>query len=371
MFHLRGRDPDLHRQLITPAGLDEFIDWRRPHFTSAFAVDARREIRPDEYSFDDGRADSVRLYRLFDEGATLVLRNHHEHSPALARLCRSAEKIFGCPFGANVYYAPPGGSCFPIHHDVNDVFALQVAGTKRWDIYRPILELPLSDQGSYEALKPETEARELELAPGDVLYCPRGFPHLVYSTTEPSFHISLASYPYTWTDAIVRAVSAACRTDPAFRASLPRHFLEGQPRPSDLQHFAQLTKKAAELASFAPAAAAIAEEFVRSRPLAAPGLREQERAARELSLESLAERRPDAIYMLQKGSQTVRLVHNNTAIDLPASVLPALEHVLTAGAFRIAALPGGLEEEDKLELIRTLIRQGLLTVRGADVESGW
>ena len=34
----------------------------------------------------------------------------------------------------------------PVHHDTHDVFVLQVAGTKRWLVYDPVLELPLRDQ---------------------------------------------------------------------------------------------------------------------------------------------------------------------------------------------------------------------------------
>ena len=35
---------------------------------------------------------------------------------------------------------------FKVHHDTHDVFCLQVAGEKRWLVYPPVLELPLSSQ---------------------------------------------------------------------------------------------------------------------------------------------------------------------------------------------------------------------------------
>jgi hypothetical protein len=361
---LAGRDPSRYTELLSIDWLDAYVDAHRPPYTQVFAIDAQRKIASEEFAGRDGRVDVARLYQLNASGATLVYRDLQEQSLPLARLCRSAEKVYGCPFFINAFLSPPHAQCFPIHHDSNDVFALQISGTKHWELYQPVVELPLADQGCYEALTPHSCIEQCILNEGDLLYVPRGFPHLVNSTDLPSLHVSLSSYPYTWTDVMTRAIAEFCRRDPAFRASLPAGFLQGS-HTSDLQTtFACLARKFAELADCSSAISAIGEEFVRSRPIMLPQHRIQVKVADKVTSDSEVGCRPDLIYILKEGPTELQLLCHDTEIKLPSKAAAALKYALGTNRFRIRDMPGELTLEDKLLLIITLMRQGLVQARG-------
>ena len=89
-----------------------------------------------------GTAVVERVAAEFAQGATLVLQALHIHWLAAARYCRGLEMALECPVQANAYFTPARAQGFAIHHDTHDVFILQVAGSKRWRVWRPVLELP-------------------------------------------------------------------------------------------------------------------------------------------------------------------------------------------------------------------------------------
>jgi hypothetical protein len=357
-----GGDPNRFSALLSEDWLDAYVDDQRPSYTKVFAIDARRKILSEEFTNREGRVDVARLYQLHAAGATLVYRDLQEQSLLLAYLCRSAESAYGCPFFVNAYLSPPGSQCFPIHHDTNDVFVLQISGAKHWALYQPIVELPLTDQGSYEALEPNSVADTFILNKGDLLYIPRGFLHLVNSMDQPSLHISLCSQAYTWADIMSGAMAELCRRSPIFRVSLPRSFLRNGFDGASRATFAHLAQKFAESADGSSAFATIAERFVRTRPVILPRQRVQVSAAASVTLDSEVECRADIIYILDEGPNEIRLLYHDTEIKLSSDAGDALKYALSAGRFRVRNLPGGLRRKDQLLLISTLVRQGVMQV---------
>ena len=96
-----------------------------------------------------GVADQVsddKLVRLFADGSTLVLQGLHRVWPPIIALCQQLATELGHPVQANAYVTPPQNQGFSNHYDVHDVFVLQIAGEKRWQIHAPVLESPLRDQ---------------------------------------------------------------------------------------------------------------------------------------------------------------------------------------------------------------------------------
>ena len=61
---------------------------------------------------------------------------------------------------ANAYSTPRGSQGFAVHHDTHDVLVLQVAGEKRWQLYDPLLELPLKHQRYSSSLGDHGEATD-------------------------------------------------------------------------------------------------------------------------------------------------------------------------------------------------------------------
>ncbi len=358
-FHVSRADANFFASLFSLGEIEAYLARARPAFSKVFAIDSRREINSLEFSDALGVVDPTRLFQLYDRGCTIVLREIDGHFPALDALCRSAERRLQAPFFANVYYAPPGGQSFPVHYDAPDVYALQVEGTKTWRLYEPGYEKPLADQHCYGQMPEQTLLREVRLEPGDVLYVPRGFPHLVTADDGPSLHISLSAFPPTWAGVLTAAVSELARRDATFRTALPPGwFAPGE----DLEKgFAALVRRFADKAALRPALAGVARGLVASRQAWVPDPIARPRQAAGLSLGSELAANCEALVLLERDGDTVRLTGLGKELLFAAEALDDLAFALEATRFRIGDTPGALEAEGKLDLFQTLLLNGFVS----------
>ena len=161
-----------------------------------------------------------RVLEEFERGATIVLQGLHHHWLPLARYCRQLEAFFGHPVQANAYYTPAGSQGLPVHHDTHEVISLQVAGSKRWLVYEPVLELPLKNQRYRSALgEPGEPVLDVTLRAGDTLYLPRGWLHQALTSDEDSLHITVGVNVRRWIDE-ARAELDEAENELAFRQTI-------------------------------------------------------------------------------------------------------------------------------------------------------
>lgn len=122
-----------------------------------------------------------RFYELIRSGATVVLNRMELSSEAIRDICMQVGRLVGSQTAANAYASIGGEAALHVHWDTHDVFAVQLAGKKRWQLYRPTFPLPISSQESNEHKRdvPETPYLETILEAGDVMYVPRGWWHRV------------------------------------------------------------------------------------------------------------------------------------------------------------------------------------------------
>ncbi len=354
--------PDYYADFLSIETLDDFLSANWPFQHQVFAVDANREIEPEEYVLSDGRLDIARLHQLFDEGATITFRQMDNRLPELGQLCRAAEQIFNCPFQTNLYFTPAGAQGFKTHHDTHDVFVLQVSGSKKWRVYDPVVSLPLPGQNFDDVrdrLGPVGE--EYLLNAGDLFYCPRGVPHDASATGEPSLHITFGALVNTWTEVMLQAVAAACLEDPAFRKALPMGYATQGAASGELEEtFRDLVDRFSRAARLGPALDGIAENFIGGRRAMLPGQRRQLARLETLDLDARVGGRPGLIYRCRQEGDTIHLHCHTTELSFPGSVEDALRHALETREFRVRDLPGSLDDAGKLVLIRRLIREGLV-----------
>ena len=248
---------------------------------------------------------------------------------------------------ANSYYTPRRAQGFAVHHDTHDVFALQVAGEKRWLVYEPRLELPLKDQRWSAELGPVGEpVLDLTLRAGDTLYLPRGWPHEALTSDSDSLHVTVGVNQYTWIDAF-KAALAELEDDVDFRRSVP---LDGSCE-ADLASRLVARLGAEEVASRMRA------RFVGSRRPVLGGQLSEVKALRSLDVETLVERRPTVIADLDDTT----LVFEGKRVRFPEHARGELEAVFAADEpFTAASLPGELDDDGRLVLVRRLIREGFL-----------
>ncbi|MEV6581913.1 cupin domain-containing protein [Streptomyces sp. NPDC051582] len=128
----------------------------------------------------------------FGLGATLVLDAVELLVPAVGSLCERLVASLSCPVDAVAFLTPPARKGLAPHIDDEDVFVLQLSGSKQWTVHEQLRPVPLT-AGALppSALGPVALTPLLE--PGDVLYVPRGTPHHAESTGGHSLHLSLAA----------------------------------------------------------------------------------------------------------------------------------------------------------------------------------
>jgi len=302
-----------------------------------------------------------RVVALFAGGATIVLQALHRQWGPVARLCRDLELDLTHPVQANAYVTPAAARGFAVHHDTHDVFVIQTHGRKTWRVYEPIVELAGKEQQwSRELGDPGEPAIECELAPGDVLYIPRGFPHEAGAREEASVHLTVGVNAKTWLD-VWRGVFDSAPEHPAFRESLPVGFAR------DAEGLAaEMASRVEELQAWIRKGAGgeAAERFVRGfwerrRPLL-EGAIEQVAQLPRLGPASTVRLRAGAVHDLRVEGERAVLSLGNRRLSMPAYCEPALR-ALAAGAVKAGALPG-LDPGSGVVLARRLIREGAVEV---------
>jgi hypothetical protein len=318
-------------------------------------------------SIGDQAADDLILARM-DDGATLVLQALHRAWPPLVDFGSTLSAELGHPVQINAYITPHDNRGFAAHYDVHDVFVLQVAGRKRWRIYAPVVPDPLADQ-PWEDHRAEVAARaegepliDAVLEPGDALYLPRGTIHEAEALGELSIHLTVGVHPLTRYD-VVRHLLTLAEQRPQLRTSLPMGVDLADPGAL-APHLAEVVDELRVFLADAPVGAVAdrlgADLMARTRPEAIGPLA-QLAAVEGVGLDSLLRRRAGLRLRSAEDAESVTLTVLGRTINLPAHWAEAIKYALQGEVFRPAELPG-LNDDDRLDLARRLLREGVLVV---------
>jgi ribosomal protein L16 Arg81 hydroxylase len=304
----------------TVTGYTTDLPWRPGAFTGV--VDVRRAL--DE----------------FERGATIVLQGLHHLWLPLARYCRHLEAYLGHPVQANAYFTPAGSQGLPVHHDTHEVITLQVAGEKRWLVYEPALELPLKNQRYRSELgAPGDPVLDVTARAGDTLYLPRGWLHQAMTTDSDSLHVTVGVNVRRWVD------EARAQLDEAEQELDFRRAVDASEPPALPELDAEAVR------------ARVRERFVRTRRPILDGQLSELRALPSLTTGTELVRRDTVIADLHGTT----LSFEGRSLRLPERLAAELEFLVTVeGPFRAADLPGGLDGEGRLVLVRRLVREGFL-----------
>ncbi|MGA5701760.1 JmjC domain-containing protein [Peterkaempfera bronchialis] len=270
------REPRVYHRGVTeldravPLSLmDEYVsfDLLSPQYVAA--VKDGQAVHPGRFS-RDGKMIPGKLQGLAGQGYTLNLREIQRTIPYLAGVSRDIQSETGCANYAAAIITPPGKQGLRHHWDQWTGVITQLAGRKRWPLWRPVVEYPMGAyMSSPEVWTPELTERfattppdvEFELSPGDTLVVPRGWVHNPYSVSDDrSYHLTFALHERTRLWVAEKLIGLAIK-DAHFRAEVPpsafareteaeirkvRSLVIGFLRQADTATAAELIRKAAE-----------------------------------------------------------------------------------------------------------------------------
>lgn len=354
------KHPEL-ADLLTLDRVDEIISDSELPPSSLSMAKSGQALPKSDFTFANGVVDRGAVLDNFRDGATVILPQLHYADGKLYSFCLALEREFGARVQTNIYLTPPGAHGFGIHYDNHDVFVIQIAGAKEWEIYGDRDGLPFRGEGFRKGVDETGELKErFVLEAGECVYVPRGTAHRAPNHgDEPSLHITVGILVQTWAEFMLEAVAEASLRIPAMRHSLPRSlfFDEGKTRETHAEQFRRLVREIADSASFDATLEAFAGNFVRRQGPRVRGallaLAEGIGAAERLQV------RDHILYAFEGEGEDVQIVLAGTSIPLSADLAPQLQEKLANGAFSKADFTTA--DADELDdVIDTLVAYGLL-----------
>jgi len=240
-LHVRGGAAKFARMMswdVLTMLLNQRVLWNPS--TLSMVMDAVT-LPPQEFCRNDrtmdgqvGRVvDQERVRGWLQRGASLVLNRIETLTPELRAFVDGLARDMCVTAQCNLYCSWRGHQAFPSHFDTHDVFAVHIAGEKRWNIYQRHFESPVLhpkfkslDQAFHEQHKgPVSQVVDME--PGDLLYIPRGYYHDAMASSTGTIHIAVSALPLLGLD-ILTALFERGLMDPVARGSIPNPALQGE-----------------------------------------------------------------------------------------------------------------------------------------------
>jgi hypothetical protein len=371
VLHIVRGDPHYYDELLTLGEVERALSSGGGLRYPAVQLSRGGSFLPPEAFCEDIRAGEVvfagvpnlvKLNAEYRAGATVSLPGFHRASRPLMQLVCELEDYLSHGVHTNIYLTPAHSSGFDPHYDTHEVFVLQISGTKHWRFFEPILEAPHQSQPFHPRMfEPSQPTLELDMAPGDLLYVPRGVLHTTTTSETASAHVTLGATVYTFVELLTVWVQGL-KNDPAVRRGLPPGFAWRPELAQKLgQDFSALLAGLQQGLDVEVLTAGFLDRVRAGYPgqVKSPVDFAADRAVGPTSML----RAPDAgRYALQELGETLSLHFAGKTVSLPRAVGAALRAICAKPSFRPSELPQDLGPEATLTLVRHLYREGFLAL---------
>ncbi len=308
--------------------------------------------------------DPRRVLAAFADGYTLNIKDASAFHPPLAQRCNRIQAELGFYAQANAYFTPPRSQGFALHYDVHDTLIVQIEGTKEWQVYDPVVPLPLELQ-PFSASMHEGKLgppHAYQLAAGDSLYIPHGFPHFALAGEQRSLHLTFALSPIRASDLLASLVDLAALGDVDLRRALPPGWNRDPAFPARFAaQIAELLPRALAVERI-PFAAELADNelFSASRTVAA-GVFDALAACDALAAATQIRLRDDAPMQIRDRTTRLDVILASKVVAVPAAARAAFTRLQSSPATYAeleALLPAGVATQ----FVRTLVVEGLALI---------
>jgi bifunctional lysine-specific demethylase and histidyl-hydroxylase NO66 len=360
-YHVSRDRPDYLDSLREGAdSVDDLLGLFRPHLSMVSMV--RESERKDQYVYRlaDGGFDVAAIGQDFADGYTIVLDSVQRYARAIAALSHSIEVELNFATQVNAYFTPPEAQGFVPHPDDHDALIVQLQGSKIWHLYEGADVAP-HQMWRHEPIFADrlSDAVDVHLQSGDVLYVPRGRVHAAESTSELSVHLTVGLHAPTLFMLATRTLNALNNFDDRVHAQLPPRFLSDPDLRSGLgavvHEIAEAMEQPEALAAGLDSLEADLVRRGQCQPLGAGisdavAIDDHTRVVKYQPLYSRVTEKPDGVALHFAQSEVNTTPDHKHALHFLAK---------STAPFRICDIPE-LSNVQRIELARNLILQGFL-----------
>ena len=368
-LHLSGRGAALYDGLLGVDDIDRVVATQGIGFPALRIVRDHVTVPPDQWAVPrlewgagavEGFAKPQVVFDLVRKGHSLVFDQMHRIWAPLAQLNRACEIALGMRATCNVYFTPGGARTFKPHYDVQDVFVLQLAGRKRWQVWEAEVVLPLKHQSCpSRGCEPKGLLLDVVLEPGDLLFFPRGYTHAAQALDQDSLHVSVSAQPLTWHDLLSEVVARF--DDPLLHEAVPYDPRAPELTEAQKRRFAEVLGRLVAEARPSDALATTSRKMVSSRFPAVRGMLHDRQRAAELTLRTPLRRREGLMYQILVRPQDCQLIFHESVLTFGRGSHELLRWMAEASGFCAAELPLPTDQA-RLDLARGLLTEGFLQV---------
>jgi hypothetical protein len=203
------------------------LDWDELNhlIESAYYPIERLSVLRDSFSvvtsfyLKDGRVDPGALSSLMDQGANLIFDRLDEYIPRLSRLCHQIAEQTGEQVTAEAIVTS-GHNPLPQHYNSEDVCVLQLAGSKRWQLFGPPVVNPV--KGMLDPAPQSAPLFDETVRAGDFLFLPAGYWHRCENGSGRSLQVGIVFEPPYGRD-VITSLASQLAADETFKQPLTRY----------------------------------------------------------------------------------------------------------------------------------------------------
>ena len=366
-LHLGGRSADHYAPLFDTRALNPLI-WAAQHPWGKIQL-ANHNKGPGWRNYAQLEPNQVTLSQAYQQGDTIILNDLQENIEPLGRLCRSIAQDFNFRSNVNLYLTKGGEQGLSPHFDDQDVFILQISGSKVWRLYDFAVYLPLDQAISDEPRHAYGAPRqELDLAPGDLLYLPRGFGHAAQAHEgAASLHLTLSITVIRWLNILTALLQRLGEMDDSLRKSIPIGSLFS-PSPGVEAGVQDTLRTLLRRCAEAVSAEATKEcldlyrgNLIRSlRPLDDLFIMEEDY---EVESSTLIRKRRGVMFHCSTVGDEVHVLFPGGQLVAASGLGGVIDFIARNDRFPVSALPIPDGDAAKILVARELIKQGVITRR--------
>lgn len=319
-----------------------------------------------KYLNESGFIDLTPVIKAYASGYTLLFSKVQKRIPKVADLVREYEKLYlrnNCLFAparASMILTPKSSVGFPIHYDDYDIFILQVSGEKNWFVYDKIDPYPPATDGQPVRLQPEQQndlklLHNFNMKPGNWCYLPRGYYHNAKTHNHHSMHVVIAAKTFTVLDLLARALEASPRCRQPLPVQILSEIKNGHISAGVIDRITDFSKNTVLSESLQT----LREKTIRNLDI----LPEDSFS----SINDLEKINSNTVMTVKKG-MILELIGNKLLCggvssyvmsDKNKEIIPFIQK---NRLFKVTELPKTLIESEKIEFVKQLVLDGILTI---------